>query len=458
MLLWLIVLAVFAILGVTGYYKGAIRSVVSLVGLGFATFLALPLSPPLRPLVAKVGLTNPVWEWIVPPLTVFLLIVLVFLGIAFVVHFKVAHHFKYATDDYTRIRWERLNRRLGLGVGLVGGGVYVVLVGVVIYIFGYPAVEFTSEESPALQQFLSTARKDLQTSGFDRTVASLDPMSDTFYLSSDLVALLYQNPVLLDRLLNYPAFLALSERQEIKDLTTDTDFLNGWQTKAPILNLYNHAKVQAIINNSEIVNEIRQVDLKDLYRYLASGKSDKYDEEKILGRWRLDVATTFTLIRKKNPEMSAAEMAKLKTLVTVFMAKVSFMATPDNKAFFRVELSDQAKSMIQAAQAAVAAAQRTAEDAQPAQPRMDPRMAQRYGLQPRGGAPAAAATPTPAPSQPLPGIPEVNLAGQGTWERDGVKYRLKVADEKGRQMSGEGTADEERFLVTMDGRPLLFVR
>ena len=67
MLIWLIILAIFGILGATGYYKGAIRAAVSLVGLGFACVLALPLSPPLRPLVPKLGLVNPVWEWIVPP-------------------------------------------------------------------------------------------------------------------------------------------------------------------------------------------------------------------------------------------------------------------------------------------------------------------------------------------------------------------------------------------------------
>ncbi len=461
MLIWLIVFAIFAILGVTGYYKGAIRSAVSLIGLGFAVFLALPLSPLLRPLVPKLGLINPVWDHILPPAVVFLVVALIFVGLGFLVHFKVAHHFKYATDDYTRIRWERLNRVLGLCIGLTAGGVCTILVGLMIYIFGYPAVQLTSEESPLWQRLLATARKDLQTSGMDRTMAALDLMNEKYYLSTDLVGLLYQNPVVLDRLLNYPAFLALSERDDVRDLTTDTDFLNGWQTKRPILDIVNHSKVMGLIKNSEFGNEVRQADLKDLYRYLGSGKSDKYDEEKILGRWQLDVASTFTLTRKKNPDMTVGEMTQMRLLITVFLPRLSFMATPDNRAFMRVELTDQAKQMIEAARAAIAAAQRAAEEAGTVAPQMDARMMQRYGLRPgqRPGLPPPDETEKPkAPEQPLPGIPEIRLSGEGTWERAGTKYKLTIKNEKGQQASGEGTADEDRLLLTLDGQPLVFIR
>jgi len=247
----------------------------------------------------------------------------------------------------------------------------------------------------------------------------------------------------------------------VKDLTTDTDFLNGWQTKRPILDIVNHSKVMGLIKNSEFGNEVRQADLKDLYRYLGSGKSDKYDEEKILGRWQLDVASTFTLTRKKNPDMTVGEMTQMRLLITVFLPKLSFMATPDNRAFMRVELTDQAKQMIEAARAAIAAAQRAAEEAGTVAPQMDARMMQRYGLRPgqRPGLPPPDETQKPkAPEQPLPGIPEVRFSGEGTWERVGTKYKLTIKNEKGQQVSGEGTADEDRLLLTLDGQPLVFIR
>ncbi|HNQ87425.1 MAG TPA: CvpA family protein [Verrucomicrobiota bacterium] len=462
MVIWLILLAIFAILGVTGYYKGAIRSAVSLVGLGFAVFLALPLSPPLRPLVAKVGLTHPAWEWILPPVVVFFLVVLVFLGLSFLVHYKASRHFYFATDEYTRIKWERLNHRLGLCIGFVAAGVYAILVGLIIYVFGYPAVQVVGDDSPLAQRMLATARKEMQGAGLDRTLASIDPMHDTYYLASDLIGLIYLNPILQDRLVNYPAFLELSERQEIRDVIGDTEVLNAWQTRAPVMTLVNHPKIVGLIQNAEISGEIKRVDLKDLYQYLTTGKSTKYDEERILGRWRIDAGATLTLTRKKNPEMSAAEMNQVRTLVTVFLNKVTFMATPDNKAFIRFELSDEAKRLVEAARAAVEAARRQAEESGMAPaPTMDPRMMQRYGLrgrqpnQPQG---EDAATPAPTAPVKLPGIPDIKVAGQGSWEREGTKYKFKISQEQGPAQAGEGTITEDRLTMTLGGQPLVFIR
>ncbi len=117
--------------------------------------------------------------------------------------------------------------------------------------------------------------------------------------------------------------------------------------------------------------------------------------------------------------------------------------------------------MIEAARAAIAAAQRAAEEAGTVAPQMDARMMQRYGQRPgqRPGLPPPDETEKPkAPEQPLPGIPEVRIGGDGTWERAGTKYKLTIKNEKGQQASGEGTADEDRLLLTLDGQPLVFLR
>lgn len=456
MLIWMIVIVVLGVLGVTGYYKGAIRSLVSLIGLFLAMFLSLPLSPALRPLVPKVGITNPVLSWLLPPAVVFLLFVLVFTGVAFFLHYKLVLFFKYKTDDYVRQAWERLNRRLGLCVGLVGGGIYIVLVGLLIYIFGYPAVQVTSDDSPAGMRFLSKARLELHEAGLDRTLAAIDPMPEYFYLASDVLGLLYNNHPLWERVATYPAFLALGDRAELQDIATDVDLQGMLQTKAPVITIVNHAKIQTVINNSEIMQELRQTDLKDLYQYLKSGKSAKYDEVKILGRWRLDTAATLTLERKKNPDITPAEMKKLRLLVMVFLEKVSFMATPDNRAFVKMDLSEEAKKMIEAAKAA--AAPRPTEDGAAPGAVMDSRMAMRYGLRPRTGAPTPTPAPAATPAAPALPVPDVNLASQGTWERDGDKYKLKLKDEKGKDQSADATADEERMVVMLQGHPMVFVR
>lgn len=469
MLFWLIVIAILAILGLTGYYKGAIRSLVSLLGLVVATYLALPLGPYLKPLVPKVGLVHPVWAVIVPPVVVFLLIALIFIGVSFLVHHKVMMHFKYATDDFTRLRWERLNQRLGLAVGLAGGAVYATLVGLGVYIFGYPAVQVTLDDSPAMQRFLSTARKDIAASGFDRTLSAIDPMPETYYLASDVLGLVYQNyAALQQRIGNYPAFLAWGERPEFQDITTDTTLLNLLQTRGPVIEVINHPKIVALLNNPELMSELGTLSLKDLYQYLKTGKSAKYDEEKILGWWQLDPHATFTLTRRRNPDMPPKQMAELKQMLQVWIPQLTVMAAPDNSLLMRVELGDAARQAIEqmrnAAQAALQAQQQATGGGGGVQ-QLPPGYAERYGLRPRGGAPGATgADGTEGDGSQggvqLPPTPNTAVAGKGTWEREGsrLRYKLKFQNEQGREKTGTAVIEQEEMLITVDGQTMVFVR
>jgi len=470
MLIWLLFIAIFGILGVTSYWKGAVRSLVSLVGLLCALLFTPVLAPLLKPLVPKTGLTNPLWGWLLPPVVVFALLVLIFLGISFFVHHQVMLHFKRKSDDVTRLRWERLNQRVGLGVGFIAATIYAFLVGVIIYVFGYPCVQVAGDESPAVLRYLKLAREQLKDSGLDRSLAALDPMPENYYLATDVLGLLYQNPALQNRLLSYPPYLALAERTEFQEIANDADLQSMFQTKAPIQNIFNHAKIQTVILNGEITQELKQTDLKDLYQYLKTGKSAKYEDEKILGRWKLDTSATLTLTKKKNPDLPAPAMGMLKKLITIFMSNVTLLATPDKKLIIKVEMGEEAKKIIADAQRAAqlaaeaAAARAAASEDVPQQPQISEQMRRRYNL-PRGMRPGGPPTQAqPAPPKPArsptaaAGIPEVNLAGQGTWERAGDKYKIKFQDEKGKSQSGEGTADEDRLTLYVTGQYLVFAR
>ncbi len=88
MTIWIMAVLLFALFGALGYAKGAIRMVFPLMGLALGTFLAVPLGPVVKPLVPLVGLKNPIWSILLPPVIVFFLIAIVFIDIGFIVHWN----------------------------------------------------------------------------------------------------------------------------------------------------------------------------------------------------------------------------------------------------------------------------------------------------------------------------------------------------------------------------------
>ena len=74
MTIWIMAVLLFALFGALGYAKGAIRMIFPLVGLVLGTFLAVPLGPLVKSLVPLVGLKNPIWSILLPPVIIFFLI------------------------------------------------------------------------------------------------------------------------------------------------------------------------------------------------------------------------------------------------------------------------------------------------------------------------------------------------------------------------------------------------
>ena len=52
----------------------------------------------------------------------------------------------------------------------------------------------------------------------------------------------------------------------------------------------------------------------------------------------------------------------------------------------------------------------------------------------------------------------VVLSAQGSWERDGDKYELKVQDEKGKSETLRAVADEDRLTITGSNLVLVFAK
>jgi hypothetical protein len=147
---------------------------------------------------------------------------------------------------------------------------------------------------------------------------------------------------LSDRLANYPAFISLVERDDLQQLAQNADFTNAWYANAPkaptMGQLLNQPAFKTILQNTGLINIVWttvQTNLPDLMDYLQTGKSAKYDGEKILGRWDFNVSTTIAMLRQSRPNIPASEMRAIRAMWTQGFADTIFVAGGDGQAFLK---------------------------------------------------------------------------------------------------------------------------
>ena len=335
MLIWIIALLTLGLVGVAGYYAGGIRVTFSLIGLFLASALALPLAPVVRPVVAAAGVKQAIVQQIVSPVAVFILVMIIVKILAAVVHQKIDLYYKYKREDEDRFAWQRLNQCLGFCLGLVNGAIYFVLLMIPIYISGYFTHYFVAADtsSPVLR-FLNSAGADLRNSQFDRVVAKYDPVPTQVYDATDIIALIYKNPLSEHRLSRYPAFVSIGEKPEFQAISSDIDLHNQWQSGGKATDLLKHPRIVAVLDNNDLTMEIMRVigeNQKDLRQFIETGKSEKYDDEKILGQWNVDVAGTIVGEKNKRPSVSSLELSRLKQNIMSTYSSASLIATIDNR-------------------------------------------------------------------------------------------------------------------------------
>jgi hypothetical protein len=235
--------------------------------------------------------------------------------------------------------WERLNRRLGLCLGVVNGFIYCLLISFVVYGSSYWTVQMsTPEQDSKMLNLLNRMGHDLQASGFVKSARAIDPFPQVFYDVADLAGLLYKNPLAEARLSRYPAFLSLAEQPPFQDLAADTRFTEMRQKGEPLMNVLDYPKVAAIVQNPDLLKTIWSTlipNLQDLRTYLEEGKSPKYDSEKILGRWVFNVNAAMALLRRAKPSIPSSEMQKVKRFMLTAFAKTTFVAAPDHMAILK---------------------------------------------------------------------------------------------------------------------------
>ena len=339
MTIWLLALVLLASLAVVGHRQGAIRVAFSLVGIVVAALLAVPLAKLVKPAIGAVGVENPVLAWMIGPFVVFMVVLSGFKIGGLAVHKKVDVHYKYKAGDLRLALFERLNARLGLCLGLVNGLVYLILISFVIHTFSYWTVQMaTSEDDPKGVRLLNRMGRDLDSTGMSRVAFAIDGKPKDFYAVADLVGIIFKNPLSEARLSRYPGFISLGFRPEFQELGQDESFKNLRVTQRPIKEVLDHPKAQGIVKNPELLRLIWTTmvpDVEDLRAFLETGKSAKYDSERLLGRWLFDLNGTATAYRRLKPNVPDVEMRKFKGVLAERFAKTVLVAAPDHQVEFR---------------------------------------------------------------------------------------------------------------------------
>lgn len=334
MTIWLLaIILVLSLVGL-GYRQGAIRVAFSLLGILVGALLCVPLGKPAAILLKAFGVTHPVILWLLPPVVAFIIISGIFKGIALAVHHKVEVYFKYKAGDLRLSLWERMNRRLGLCLGIVNGVGYLILISFVIYTLGYGTAQMESSgEAPKTIRLLNRLALDLQGTGFSKTARALDRMPQSYYEAADVIGKLYQNPALEARLSRYPAFLMLGERPEFQALAQDQTFTEMRARGDSAAQLYNYDPVKAIAGNPDMLKTIwgiAEPNLKDLSAFLDTGRSEKFADEPILGRWFCNVRGTIAAVRRARPTITATEMTRLRAGLQAAYSKAHLVVGVEN--------------------------------------------------------------------------------------------------------------------------------
>jgi len=435
MLIWLLVLVLVGGFAATGFQTGSIRASVSLLGVVLGLLLAPLVGGLLTPLFASAGV---IWQQILPTVVGFVLVWAVGFGLGFVAHKPVELHFKYREDDSTRVGFERMNKALGVFVGMLAGVLVFLAVGKSVYAKGHLTTQLAAEAGEASPvSYINQLRNDMAQSGWDKIFASLDRTPAQDYAIDDILGLIHANPLIQGRVQNYPPFLALGERSEFTDLGADADFQKLLQDRAGFTAIYTHPKSQAILGNAELRQLLLATDLKDLKTYLETGKSPKFDDEKLLGRWRADVGSTVTDARRKRTNLQPADLKALRFMLNTVLKQASLTAYTDGRYVLKVPVPAAPK-----ADAAVDAAAAPAADL----------LTARYGRRP--GAPAAAPVVRAAPPMDPMAVAKkiladgnksgkglTDLSTEGTWLRASDKYVLS-SKKDGKEESHEASISE----------------
>jgi len=338
MIIWILALLILSLVAIVGYYQGFIRVAFSLAGLIVSSILAVPLSGLGRWLLSVFGMTNPLLLQIFGPVLVFLAVLVLFKISAFSLDRKVDYIYKYRKSDYERMKFERLNARVGFLLGLFNGAVYFLILLIPFYVFGYLTVQVASgEESSGGLKFVNQMRQAIQSSRMDKVLAGMDPAPREFYEASDVIGLVKNNPQLQNRLSQYPSLVTIIERPELQELVNDPQLAEMVQRQTSLTEILEQPKIKALMNNQSVWEDVKKLgtDLRDLQHYLQTGVSEKFKDSPFLGRWNLDIDQTLGYSKRKRQAMSNMEYNQIRNMLMTLLQNGVLTLTTEGKLSIR---------------------------------------------------------------------------------------------------------------------------
>lgn len=339
MLIWILALLIVASGIGLGLRLGAITSACAFVGILAATLFAHLVGRIFKPLLAHVIGSEPPMLWAVPTIVGFLIVYSVFVAGGLEVHRRVSVYYKYKAGDLRLALWERLNLRLGACVGVLNGTAWLILVSFFFFNLSYWTAQIAPSGNEAkTTRFVNAVGSGLQTTGLDKAARALGSIPDSYYKTANFVGLLVQNPRLAARLADYPAFISLTERSDVQTLTQDGGLADQWNSGAPMGQILNDPQIQSVIKNTNLLQtvwSIVETNMDDITNYLVSGKSPKYDSEKIIGRWQFDVVPALGDLLEAQPKIRPNDLKAIRALWTQAFANTTFVAGSDGQAFLK---------------------------------------------------------------------------------------------------------------------------
>jgi hypothetical protein len=430
MLIWVVAVVLVGGFGLLGHQTGAIRWGIGFIGAALGLALAGIAGGVVSAGLAMMGVKDYIDLALLPGVIVFSLLTIIFLVIGVAAHRPVELFFKYRSDEPTRAAFERMNQAIGLFVGLISGICVFFSVGNFVYRQGYLITQVTSDNGEATPvRYIAQLRGEMESTGWARTFAAMDNSPAKYYEVSDILGILHANPLVQGRAENYPPFLALGAQQEFAEIGSDAEFLKLIQSKPALSAMLNHPKAAAVLFSPTLRETFAKVDLKDFRKYLETGISPRYEDEKILGRWRMDPGTVFTQLKRERLNLSPADMRSIRAALGPILSGATLVAYTDGR--FSIKIAPPA--------APVAAANpEGGEAAAPSPAATQNAYMARYGLRPSSaGTPAVpAAQPKAAKVAKLPpGIEFIQglKSFDGTWTRTDGRYVLGAELEGSKQ-------------------------